>query len=618
MKRQGKRLCSLLLAAVIAAACLVPALAAPADDARRKAEALGELNLFRGTEQGLELDRAPTRMEALVMLLRLSGQEWKALQGEKTDHPFTDAPAWRDADAYLGYAYGQGLAKGRTATEFDPAGPADAQMYVTFVLRALGYQDTEDGSVYDRWQTLARQAGILPEGVSTADFRRGDVALVSYAALDAQMQDGSGTLAEFLLKSRLVSDVSLSTARALAGKTVAADSPLADVLGAVYAGADVATTRLTTTVLTQENLSYFLGVNQLAFTEGLACEPMMSSTAHSVCLVRLKDGSDVEQVKRDIAGSVNPYKWICAGVEQENVRVDSIGNLVILVMDNSAPDRLMANFRALGATGGLSQVNGTYVQSQKAVEPASVSGFARKLQTLRTEYFPSNPVFYATIPDKSWYVGGISQLDHEDIVAQLARELPDWKTVSLAQTLSLTDYYGTDPHWRQERLLPTVELLGGAMGFTVEETAFTAQEREGFAGAYRLLDSSLPTETVSWLTSRYTQQAVVRDVEHPAVSAVYNPALLDSQSPYDLFLSGPSPLIEIENPLAPSQRELVIFRDSFGSSIAPLLLEPYSKVTLVDLRYMASALLPDYVEFAGADILFLYSDQMVNNSALLK
>ena len=99
MRRIGKQLCSLMLALTLAVSCALPALAADTGDAQRQAEALKELNLFRGTAQGFELDRAPTRMEALVMLLRLSGKEWEAIysgsdqDGAAARHPFTDVPS---------------------------------------------------------------------------------------------------------------------------------------------------------------------------------------------------------------------------------------------------------------------------------------------------------------------------------------------------------------------------------------------------------------------------------------------------------------------------------------------------------------------------------------------
>ena len=128
----------------------------------------------------------------------------------------------------------------------------------------------------------------------------------------------------------------------------------------------------------------------------------------------------------------------------------------------------------------------------------------------------------------------------------------------------------------------------------------------------------LEGETRRWLTSAATEKAVVENIQHPDVTAVYDAARLDTNNPYDFFLSGATPLQVIKNSDAKTDRELVIFRDSYGSSLAPLLIESYAKITLVDLRYMASALIPQSVELKNADVLFLYSDALVNNLLLLK
>ena len=85
-----------------------------------------------------------------------------------------------------------------------------------------------------------------------------------------------------------------------------------------------------------------------------------------------------------------------------------------------------------------------------------------------------------------------------------------------------------------------------------------------------------------------------------------------------MFLSGASPLIVIENPNAETDKELVVFRDSFGSSMAPLLVSDYRKVTLVDTRYIAPRLIGNFVSFDGADVLFLYSMLVLNQSGTLK
>ena len=87
---------------------------------------------------------------------------------------------------------------------------------------------------------------------------------------------------------------------------------------------------------------------------------------------------------------------------------------------------------------------------------------------------------------------------------------------------------------------------------------------------------------------------------------------------YDVFMGGASALQIVENPENKSGRELIVFRDSFASSLVPLLLEGYSKITLIDLRYMSSSLLPELVTFADQDVLFLYSTLVFNNSAMLR
>lgn len=77
--------------------------------------------------------------------------------------------------------------------------------------------------------------------------------------------------------------------------------------------------------------------------------------------------------------------------------------------------------------------------------------------------------------------------------------------------------------------------------------------------------------------------------------------------PYELFLSGSISLLSIENPNAETDRELIVFRDSFGSSLAPLLAEGYAKITLADIRYLPSSQMGKLLDFTDADVLFLYS-----------
>ena len=85
-----------------------------------------------------------------------------------------------------------------------------------------------------------------------------------------------------------------------------------------------------------------------------------------------------------------------------------------------------------------------------------------------------------------------------------------------------------------------------------------------------------------------------------------------------MFLSGARSLLTIENPNAKTDKELIVFRDSFGSSMVPLLVQDYKTVTLVDIRYMNPAMLGRFVDFHGQDVLFLYSTLVLNNSSTIK
>ena len=93
---------------------------------------------------------------------------------------------------------------------------------------------------------------------------------------------------------------------------------------------------------------------------------------------------------------------------------------------------------------------------------------------------------------------------------------------------------------------------------------------------------------------------------------------LDSADPYEVYLTGANALITIENPEGAGKGQLVIFRDSFASSLAPLLVSEYEKITLVDTRYIAPSQIVNFADFSGADVLFLYSVSIINNSSMLK
>ena len=160
--------------------------------------------------------------------------------------------------------------------------------------------------------------------------------------------------------------------------------------------------------------------------------------------------------------------------------------------------------------------------------------------------------------------------------------------------------------------------IAEAMEFEFKADSYEAKSFDGYIGDYKKDIKDLPSEKLTYLVSEAISNAKVDNFQNKNVTTVYDEAKFTSDIPYDVFLSGATPLTVITNEKAGNGRELVIFRDSYGSSIAPLFVDSYSKITLVDLRYMASSALSQYVDFDGAEVLVLMSDKIVNNSILLK
>ena len=195
------------LIAILLAVCLVFALtpAAFAADAEEitAANVLNALGLFQGVGKDADgkpvydLDRAPNRMEAVTMLVRLLGKEEEANAGA-WEIPFTDVKDW--AKPYVGYAYANGLTKGYSEKTFGGTDAVTATQYLTFVLRALGYSSDSDFKWNAAWE-LTDQLGITAGeyDASTAAFDRGDVVKISYAALGVFVKGTGGTLGEKLL-----------------------------------------------------------------------------------------------------------------------------------------------------------------------------------------------------------------------------------------------------------------------------------------------------------------------------------------------------------------------------------------------------------------------------------
>ena len=193
-----------------------------ATDYNALADGLKALGLFKGSDTGYgfgyDLEAKPTRIQALIMFLRLIGEEQAALSTTAAC-PFTDVPAW--CQPYVAYAYEQGLTKGvdDAAMLFGTADYVTAGQYVTFILRALGYQDSGDTPDFT-WDTALQRGmdlGILTAGeykmLMEEPFLRAQVAYLSYFALEHTYKDRAETLQTQLTTSGVLDAADVAAVR---------------------------------------------------------------------------------------------------------------------------------------------------------------------------------------------------------------------------------------------------------------------------------------------------------------------------------------------------------------------------------------------------------------------
>ena len=233
-------------------------------------------------------------------------------------------------------------------------------------------------------------------------------------------------------------------------------------------------------------------------------------------------------------------------------------------------------------------------------------------------------IYFSIVPDKNFFLAsknGYPSLDYHNFIEEMRNKTEYMKYIDITSLLSLDDYYTTDTHWRQEEIVDIAHSLASEMGTDIRSDYKVNTLDNPFYGVYSG-QFALPVnpDTIKYLTNETIDNCKVTyyDTGVPREGKMYNMEKAYSKDPYEMFLSGVAPLITIENPNNKTDKELILFRDSFGSSIAPLLAEGYAKITVVDVRYINSAFIKNFVDFENADVLFLYSSALLNNSLAMK
>ena len=284
--------------------------------------------------------------------------------------------------------------------------------------------------------------------------------------------------------------------------------------------------------------------------------------------------------------------------------------------------------------------NGIYLEDGYAakleypISEGSLDYAVNKFRTIRERFLKGTEakVYACVIPDKGYFLAepnGYLSMDYDQFYALFRDKMSFADFIDIRDTLSIDDYYRTDTHWRQDKLPETAKTLAAGMG-----TALTGEYEERllehpFYGVYYGQSAlPLPAEEIRYLVGDFMEACTVYDHQNGKEISFYDMEKAAGKDPYEMFLSGNLSVVTIENPNASTEKEMIVFRDSFGSSLIPLLAQGYRKITVVDIRYIQSAnlqILRDQrtgkplIDFKNADdVLFLYSTLVLNNSGTLR
>lgn len=247
----------------------------------------------------------------------------------------------------------------------------------------------------------------------------------------------------------------------------------------------------------------------------------------------------------------------------------------------------------------------------------SINNLTNKINYIKDTYLNDNSnIYYTIIPDKNYFVNnGNLKLDYNKLQDMMKSNLTNLNYINIFDKLTLDNYYKTDTHWKEEDLFNVANTIANQMNFDITNNNNVVNTITTFKGSYAgRLSVTKDIDTIKTISNPSTLNSSVYNYETKKYTDIYDYTKINSLDKYDIYLSGAVPIIDITNNNTSSDKELIVFRDSYGSSLIPLLIEGYKKITVIDIRYISSKILNKYIDFNDQDVLFVYSILTINNS----
>ena len=228
------------------------------------------------------------------------------------------------------------------------------------------------------------------------------------------------------------------------------------------------------------------------------------------------------------------------------------------------------------------------------------------------------PVYVLAVPSTGYVRRGalpeaLASLYHDDEYLIRIAHTPGIAAVDVAETFlkeGQSWYYRTDHHWTGPGAYAAYRIFMETAGHeALSYDSWYHHTVAGYVGSTR-------SRSALWLT-RGDTLTIDEPMDTPvSVSFSDDPQtytslfFYDHLSEYDwypLFLDGNHPVTVVENLTAADAPTLVLVKDSFGNTLAPLLIPSYKRIVLVDPRYYRGSVADLCGQYGADELLFCYS-----------
>lgn len=154
-------------------------------------------------------------------------------------------------------------------------------------------------------------------------------------------------------------------------------------------------------------------------------------------------------------------------------------------------------------------------------------------------------------------------------------------------------YYRTDHHWTSLGAYYAYSAAAKSLGYSAYGlSAFNIETASvNFRGTLysKTLDNSITPDTIDYYYLANGEPNVTMTVNDGQNETVYDSlyvrSYLDVKDKYSSFTGSNAPIVEIETDVD-NGKSLLLIKDSYSHSLVPFLSKHYSKITMVDMRYI--------------------------------